>query len=162
MKHSNLTVSLTHNETRNGLVYMAISLIALPWLLSEGNAYLANPLSQGKINFIYYFLNFGFMVWICRKFLGQSLNYALKIPFPVIWYGILGYLGAKALGEILAELESGKGEQVIVKTVETDDQMSMLDLRGQDICAALEKITLETLTPIEAMNELYRLKKMLN
>ena len=79
-------------------------LIALPWLLSEGNAYLANPLSQGKINFIYYFLNFGFMVWICRKFLGQSLNYALKIPFPVIWYGILGYLGSKALGEILGIL----------------------------------------------------------
>ena len=38
----------------------------------------------------------------------------------------------------------------------------VLDLRGQDICDALEKITLETLTPIEAMNELYRLKKMLN
>ena len=63
--------------------------------------------------------------------------------------------------EILAELESGKGEVVIQKTVDTDDQISMLDLRGQDICDALEKITLETLTPIEAMNELYRLKKML-
>ena len=64
--------------------------------------------------------------------------------------------------EILAELESGKGEVVVHKTVEADDQISMLDLRGQDICDALEKITLETLTPIEAMNELYRLKKMLN
>ena len=64
--------------------------------------------------------------------------------------------------EILAELESGKGEIVIQRTAEPDDQISMLDLRGQDICAALEKITLETLTPIEAMNELYRLKKMLN
>ena len=64
--------------------------------------------------------------------------------------------------EILAELESGKGETVIIKAAEPEDQMSMLDLRGQDICAALEKITLETLTPIEAMNELYRLKKMLN
>ena len=104
MKQSTLTVSLTNRETRNGFIYMAISLIALPWLLSEGNAYLANPLSQGKINFIYYFLNFAFMVWICGHFLGQSLNYALKIPFPVIWYGILGYLGAKALGEILGML----------------------------------------------------------
>jgi len=64
--------------------------------------------------------------------------------------------------EILAELESGKGETVIRKAAEPDDQISMLDLRGQDICDALEKITLETLTPIEAMNELYRLKKMLN
>ena len=64
--------------------------------------------------------------------------------------------------EILSELESGKGEVVVTKPAEPDDQISMLDLRGQDICDALEKITLETLTPIEAMNELYRLKKMLN
>ncbi len=64
--------------------------------------------------------------------------------------------------EILAELESGKAETVISKAAEPDGQISMLDLRGQDICAALEKITLETLTPIEAMNELYKLKKMLN
>ena len=64
--------------------------------------------------------------------------------------------------EILDELESGKGEVVIQKAAEPEDQISMLDLRGQDICAALEKITLETLTPIEAMNELYRLKKMLD
>ena len=64
--------------------------------------------------------------------------------------------------EILDELESGKGEVVMQKVAEPEDQISMLDLRGQDICAALEKITLETLTPIEAMNELYRLKKMLD
>jgi hypothetical protein len=30
------------------------------------------------------------------------------------------------------------------------------------VCAALEAITVETLTPIEAMNELYKLKKMLD
>ena len=104
MKQSSLPIALTHQETRNGFIYMAFSFIALPWLLSEGNAYLADPLSQGKLNFLYYFLNFGFMVWICRKFLGQSLKYALRIPFPVIWYGILGYLGSKALGEILGIL----------------------------------------------------------
>ncbi len=64
--------------------------------------------------------------------------------------------------EILAELESEKGEVVIHRATEPEDQMSMLDLRGQDICAALENLTPETLTPIEAMNELYKLKKMLN
>ena len=51
---------------------------------------------------------------------------------------------------------------VVQKVAEPDDQISMMDLRSQDICAALEKITPETLTPIEAMNELYRLKKMLD
>ena len=101
MKHSSLPTALTHQETRNGFIYMAVSFVALPWLLSEGNAYLADPLSTGKLNFIYYFLNFGFMLWICRRFLAQSMNLALKIPFPVIWYGVLGYLGSQALGELL-------------------------------------------------------------
>ena len=50
----------------------------------------------------------------------------------------------------------------IQKAAEPEDQISMMDLRASDIRAELEKITLETLTPIEAMNELYRLKKMLD
>ncbi len=64
--------------------------------------------------------------------------------------------------QILKELEEegGKSRQVIVR--EQDDQMNMLDLRAQQVQAALEAITVETLTPIEAMNELYKLKKMLN
>ena len=38
----------------------------------------------------------------------------------------------------------------------------MLDLSSQQIRSALEAITVETLTPIEAMNELYKLKRMLS
>ena len=64
--------------------------------------------------------------------------------------------------EILEELESQDGRTVVVAAPQTDDQISMLDLRSQQVCAALEAITVETLTPIEAMNELYKLKKMLN
>ncbi len=62
--------------------------------------------------------------------------------------------------EILSQLESGT-QEAVVKEVHQDDQMSMLDLRGSQICDALEKLSVETLTPIEAMNELYKLKKML-
>ena len=64
--------------------------------------------------------------------------------------------------QILKELEEegGKAKPVIVQ--EPDDQMNMLDLRAQQVQQALEAITVETLTPIEAMNELYRLKKLLN
>ena len=64
--------------------------------------------------------------------------------------------------EILAELESGVKTTAPAPQREEEEQVSMLDLRTQDVCAELEKITLETLTPIEAMNELYRLKKMLS
>ena len=64
--------------------------------------------------------------------------------------------------EILTSLEEGGGKTVIVKEPEADDQISMMDLTGQRLCDALAAITVETLTPIEAMNELYKLKRMLN
>ena len=65
--------------------------------------------------------------------------------------------------EILTELESGDyANSVQFVPTETDDQVSMLDLRQQQVCAALDAISLDTLTPIEAMNELYKLKKMLD
>ena len=64
--------------------------------------------------------------------------------------------------QILQQLETeGKQEPKVVRVQQEDDQISMLDLRSQQVCAALEGISVETLTPIEAMNELYRLKKML-
>jgi DNA mismatch repair protein MutS len=64
--------------------------------------------------------------------------------------------------EILSELESQNPRPSATVYTEPDDQVSMLDLRSQQVCAALEAITVETLTPIEAMNELYKLKKMLS
>ena len=65
--------------------------------------------------------------------------------------------------EILQELESEAGVvRVIPQPQEQEDQVSMMDLSAQQVVAALENISVETLTPIEAMNELYKLKKMLN
>ena len=37
----------------------------------------------------------------------------------------------------------------------------MMDLSSQQVTDALRAINVETLTPIEAMNELYKLKKLL-
>ena len=64
--------------------------------------------------------------------------------------------------EILSELETEKGVVRQTSPVEADEQISMLDLRSQQVCDALGSISVETLTPIEAMNELYKLKKMLD
>ena len=64
--------------------------------------------------------------------------------------------------QILKELEAEGGKTAPVVNREPEDQMNMLDLRAQQIQQALEAITVETLTPIEAMNELYKLKKMLD
>ena len=65
--------------------------------------------------------------------------------------------------EILAELEAtGQKPVTVTPAAAEDDQISMLDLRSQQVCDALEKISVETLTPIEAMNALYQLKRMLH
>ena len=64
--------------------------------------------------------------------------------------------------EILQELESAEPAPRAAIAAEPDDQISLMDLRAQQVCAALDAITVETLTPIEAMNELYKLKKMLS
>ncbi|MBO5317100.1 MAG: DNA mismatch repair protein MutS, partial [Oscillospiraceae bacterium] len=65
--------------------------------------------------------------------------------------------------EILQELENGTAPVPIPKaSAQPDDQISMMDLRGQQVADALLEISVETLTPIEAMNELYKLKKMLS
>ncbi len=64
--------------------------------------------------------------------------------------------------EILEELEAEGVVHAPVQPKEPEDQVSMMDLTGQQIISALSAITVETLTPIEAMNELYKLKKLLN
>lgn len=63
--------------------------------------------------------------------------------------------------EILAELESGTMQSAHTPTPDETDQISMGDMTALRIRDALSRLTVETLTPIEAMNELFRLKQML-
>ncbi len=64
--------------------------------------------------------------------------------------------------QILTQLEAEGSAPPKTVSQEPQDQLSMLDLTAQQVCAALDAVSVETLTPIEAMNELYKLKKMLN
>jgi len=64
--------------------------------------------------------------------------------------------------EILEELETEGVRYAPAPVKEQSDQVTMMDLTGQQIMAALSAISVETLTPIEAMNELYKLKKMMD
>jgi DNA mismatch repair protein MutS len=63
----------------------------------------------------------------------------------------------------LKELESGNGPAKPAKTAPQpqDDQVSLLDMGAAQVRQRLESISVETLTPIEAMNVLYELKQML-
>ena len=63
---------------------------------------------------------------------------------------------------ILKELESGNSDIQPRKKERQEEQpqMSFLDVGGGQIAQKLRDITIETLTPIEALNILFELKKM--
>ena len=63
--------------------------------------------------------------------------------------------------EILEELET-QAPQRSAPVAQQEDQVSLLDLSGGQVVDALKAIQVETLTPIEAMNQLYKLRKMLD
>ena len=69
----------------------------------------------------------------------------------------------KRAKEILAELESGKSDTVVVEKVNSNDdmQMSLLSSTQSPVIDKLKEADLNTLTPIEAMNLLYELKSMI-
>ena len=63
--------------------------------------------------------------------------------------------------QLLAQLESGQTAAPAPAQAPVSDQVSMLDMTGDEIRRRLEAITVETMTPIEAMNTLFELKKLL-
>ena len=67
----------------------------------------------------------------------------------------------KRARQILRKLEEDNPRSERIPYREPSDQMDMQELTAQSIYQALAAISVETMTPIEAMNELYKLKKML-
>ena len=63
--------------------------------------------------------------------------------------------------KILKELEQGQIPQTAAAPKAADEQVSILDLDALAIRDRMAKITVETLTPIEAMNVLYELRQMI-
>ena len=62
---------------------------------------------------------------------------------------------------VLAMLEKGRGEVKRHDAPVPDDQISLLDMSGGEIVEKLRKTDLNTLTPLEALNLLFELKKKL-
>ena len=101
MKNAYFYHAPSRRETRFGWIYYAISFLALPYGLRWFSSILAVPLTNAKLNFLYYCINFVAVLWIFRRFLADSFRVSLRRLFPTLWYAVLGYLGAEALSELL-------------------------------------------------------------
>ena len=62
--------------------------------------------------------------------------------------------------KLLQELEAGKVEEKPMEPLPQADQLTMLDIVARTILSQLENVAPEAMTPIEAMNFLYKLKRM--
>ncbi len=62
---------------------------------------------------------------------------------------------------VLAMLEEGRGERTTTAAPAADDQISLMDMSGGEIAERLRLTELNTLTPLEALNLLFELKKKL-
>ena len=60
---------------------------------------------------------------------------------------------------LLKKLENGAPVKTV--RVAADDQLSMTNLENDSLRKRLEQLSVETMTPIEAMNALFELKKMI-
>lgn len=101
MKLPSMSPAPNEKETKLGIIWIFVSLMGLPILLTVINLLLGSPLSAGLLNTVYYCLNFVGVIIIFRKFLNSAAKMALQRIFPVIWYAILGYLGYQVITNLL-------------------------------------------------------------
>lgn len=72
--------SLTNQETIGGFVYLAFQLLFLPSILTTLNQYLATPLKNAELNFVFYLINFIAVLLIFHDFLGRGLRQVTQHP----------------------------------------------------------------------------------
>jgi len=73
-----------------GLGYLAFQILLLPALLDFCNSLLPSPLSDAKLNLLFFLLNFLAVCWIFRRILLDGLRVCLQIPFWVLQSAAIG------------------------------------------------------------------------
>ena len=90
-KPAKLAVTLNSKEQLWGFLYLLFELFALPVLLDGLNSLLPAPLPAGWLNFLYFSLNFIFVVYLFRSFLRRSLIQTGKDMGKFLWVTALSF-----------------------------------------------------------------------
>lgn len=102
MKKSRLLyISMSRSEKIWGWLYMAFSLIALPSVLQLLNTKLAQPMTEGVLNFAFYCVNFFAVCCIFRAFLRDSLVAAWRDLWNFVQAVVLGYVAYWACTKVM-------------------------------------------------------------
>ena len=85
-----LTVSMTRTEWIPGLIYIAVQLAVLPFILAFGNMLLGNPLTEAQLNFVFFAIDFICITIIFHRFLWKNVKVALSSPWACLRYAGAG------------------------------------------------------------------------
>ena len=88
---NSLPVLLTKKQRNSGWLWWAFQLLLLPLLLNEGNRFLAAPLSEAKLNFVFFCLNFAGITLILWSFLRISCGQGLRHIFRTLPLALNGF-----------------------------------------------------------------------
>ena len=81
---------LTYQENFRGFIYMAFEIILLPVLLQAFNQFADSFFSEPELNFLYFLINFLFVICIFHRFLQKSGKKLLQHPIYFLQAVVLG------------------------------------------------------------------------
>lgn len=103
-----LSVSLSKKNTVFGFIYIVLQLLVLPTLLVLGNWFLGNPLSEAKLNFVFFAVNFIVITVVYRHFLIDNLKILLQRPWRALCFAgagfVLYWIGSILVGLLIVQL----------------------------------------------------------
>lgn len=82
----------TPNESVFGLIYYLLQLLIIPAIIMVANEMLPNPYSEAVVNFVFFTVNFVFVLVIFRKFLAANLRALMERPWAVLRCAGIGFL----------------------------------------------------------------------
>ena len=91
MMKKKLSVPMTRSEWMLGYIYWALQLLILPSALYLVNDLLPRPLSEARLNFVFFCVNFMVLTVVMGRYLGRCGRIALKRPFYILQSAFLGY-----------------------------------------------------------------------
>ena len=97
---NSLPVSLTKKQQNLGWFWWAFQLTLLPLLLFEGNRFLAAPLSESQLNFVFFCVNFVVITVIMGRAFLASCGHGLRHIFRTLqsaFFGLAVYFLTKAI-----------------------------------------------------------------
>ena len=84
------TFSLTKKQCTWGWIWWALQLFLIPMLLREGNRFLAAPLSETRLNFVFFCINFIGITLILWRHIIASCAHGFRKIFRTLVSAFIG------------------------------------------------------------------------